>query len=411
MKLNLKSMALATLTIAALTAMGSGCGEVKKSKAGNDPMEVQGVRTFPLDQEITAAKINMFFWKKDAEDKIVPGQVEKMVVLVGQRGKLSTELGRLENQANSLTASTMSCTVVGHLTCKEVFDYSLNGKIGVAVGDAKGHPGKIVSKLRELRALERKRGDGKTPVADQLLKTIDFIEKEYRSEEAAAATAAASSRAMAAANDSKEDPRVSLLAGEILELAGQLQRARKQAFSDDKLLSAHERVHEMIDLQLKIANTKGTLDFVFDKILETVDLYLTVPAPLTITPAEDGKGEPSIHIKGWCINPKASDGSKCPEYSTKDGSIQNVKYLALGGRLSFDVVLKSRLEIYSFALTRGNYAATDKDGKIYFGGDLTLRDSRDRAVLRTGVVKIDEAIGSDSKDKKDDDAAIAPAAP
>ncbi len=132
----------------------------------------------------------------------------------------------------------------------------------------------------------------------------------------------------------------------------------------------------------------------YDALRAAVD-WVSVPPSLVSFEhqgLEAGRAKFRVVVAGWAAD--EASGLK-NTFSTDDGTIQNVLYLELGGRMSFDVYFyadeaKTVLRnIYTFKIGRTAYHRTDdpSDGRIYYTGDLIEKDAQGRE-LRKGVAKL-----------------------
>lgn len=101
-----------------------------------------------------------------------------------------------------------------------------------------------------------------------------------------------------------------------------------------------------------------------------------------------------LSIADWLEDESTTDPRR---FSTDEGTIKNLRYKVRSGRITFDVLIydaadtekTNLLRMYSFDIRRTRYDATANpmDGRLYYTGDLILKDAAGNE-LRRGVAKL-----------------------
>jgi hypothetical protein len=177
-------------------------------------------------------------------------------------------------------------------------------------------------------------------------------------------------------------------------------QAQKEAMETERTQKTQEKDEATASLapleteHARIGSLRAPINAEADATLETlknsVEWVRTPPTDITIRALPSG--QIGLSMSGW-IEEEATAIDR--RFSTEEGTIENVRYQALSGRLTFDVLVRSNdadpyslVRKYSFDVRRTRYDATanEFDGRLYYTGDMILKDSTGTE-LRRGVAK------------------------
>jgi len=153
-------------------------------------------------------------------------------------------------------------------------------------------------------------------------------------------------------------------------------------------LAPLEAEHARIEAERAPINAEA--DAALETLKTSVEWIKTPPTGITLKALESGKM--SLSLAGWVEEESTAVDRR---FSSEEDTIQNLAYRAQSGRLTFDVLVypsdtdhSQLLRIYTFDVRRTRYDATESasDGRLYYTGDLILKDATGNE-LRRGVAK------------------------
>ncbi len=156
------------------------------------------------------------------------------------------------------------------------------------------------------------------------------------------------------------------------------QEAQARAALDEALVVHKEPLDAVTVADGRLKNLTAEGSRATTDLLRVVELDEDGPTSVNFDVRPDGSLY--VYIANWAVgNFKSRNLSMPPRtFSTEDGSITNASYVALGGRIQFDVAVyndDARTDLqarYNFKLARNEYAKTDDpaDGRIFYVGEV-----------------------------------------
>jgi len=330
----------------ALLVVISGCGPNAKSpNPETDFFNLPSIRNFSLDSGDVlelSKDVTIFTWDKDLDPKTVKtvlGVADQIDLANANVYEISKKITSLDQIISDRTSS---------------IDKQIDDKKTLY----KKRKSDEKSLKSEIKNLERK------------LSTLHSdLEKEKAKDEA-----------------SRDYKRIKLLEAEISEteseitndnnLLAEISAELAQLQTDMKRLKLDrdEAISELTPIRERLTDEKNSyseaarlalIDLKKSVLLYSPDIKLYVEKTNT--------SDIEITLYGWKLEGEIGDGAN---FSTRDGTIKNVKYETFGGVLSFDVVdvrQDGGNSILQVELRRSGYGFPDQDNsRIFFRGDIKL---------------------------------------
>jgi len=165
---------------------------------------------------------------------------------------------------------------------------------------------------------------------------------------------------------------------------------------------AHQHLDELEE-QVKVLNP--IYQTAFETVGKVVSWYDDMPDRISFRSETDGRL--SVQVTGW--SPVLKNSSQAMSFSTEDGTITDAQYETLGGKIRFtvhvpEICIERRnpetgesegnscqaAQNVEFKINRTRYSDTTNpdDGRVFYIGDLFIKDPASGAVLTKGSAKI-----------------------
>ena len=166
--------------------------------------------------------------------------------------------------------------------------------------------------------------------------------------------------------------------------------------------AAHQRLDQ---LEEQVKELNPIYQTAFETVGKVVSWYDDMPDRISFRSEQDGRL--SVQVTGW--SPVLKNSSQVMSFSTEDKSITDAHYETLGGRIRFtvhipEICIEKRnpetgeseglhcqaAQDVEFKINRTRYTDTENpdDGRIFYIGDLFIKDPSTGDVLNKGSAKL-----------------------
>jgi hypothetical protein len=191
--------------------------------------------------------------------------------------------------------------------------------------------------------------------------------------------------------EERNQARLLELAQEISRIEAELPQKKAQEAEMKSAVKSTQRELSKVNAVLRPIEDEGTAQV--NRLMEIVDWYKDQPSSVAFTFKEDGTI--SAELRGWNLgDDEGQRNFSTDRERTPINMIEDVAYRIRGGVFTFKAVVytdetqREARETYCFKIARAKYDVTDRDGRIFFAGDI---------VREFGVTSCDSAVLKKSK--------------